>query len=291
MISAAFWFSLMTILIATIADDMHPFQMVFFRNVFACMMFLPAIMWFGIGHMKTKSLKSHWSRAISGTIGMLLWFYALTITAPNDAVALSFVVPIITTLLAVIFLKEVVGWHRWLAMFIGFGGVIIILRPSSDAVGFGGFLVIASTCTWAVSNILIKQLAGIDKPRVIAFYMTLFMIPLSLPFALATWQTPSAETLLWLIAVAFTANMAQLSLASSYSYADISDVLPFDFARLIFVSIWSYFLFSQIIDFWTVVGALVIFGSGIYIVRRQSYERKEVIKSAKATPADEGGPL
>ena len=142
-----------------------------------------------------------------------------------------------------------------------------------------------------ISNILIKKLAGIDRPRVIAFYMTLFMIPLSLPFAMATWQTPTAETLLWLVAVAFTANMAQLSLASSYSKADISDVLPFDFSRLIFVSIFSYFIFEQIIDFWTIVGALVIFSSAVYIVKRQSHERKELVRNAKATSADEAGPL
>lgn len=290
MVSAAFWFALMTVLIALISGDMHPFQMVFFRNVFACMMFLPGIIYHGIGHVKTASIKAHWSRAISGTIGMLSWFYALTITPPNDAVALSFIVPIITTLLAVIFLKELVGWQRWLAMFIGFGGVLIILRPGSGAVGLGGLLVIASTFTWAVSNILIKKLAGIDRPRVIAFYMTLFMIPLSLPFAITTWQTPTAETLLWLIAVAFAANMAQLSLASSYSKADISDVLPFDFSRLIFVSIFSYFLFEQVIDIWTIIGALVIFASAVYIVKRQNYERKTMVKAAKATQ-DEGAPV
>jgi drug/metabolite transporter (DMT)-like permease len=290
MVMASFWFASMTILVASLTDGMHPFLIVLYRNLFALLMFIPGLIWFGPAHLKTASLSVHWSRALTGLVGMMLWFYALSITPANDAVALSFTMPIITALIAVVVLKEVVGWQHFAAMTVGFFGVLIVLRPDQSLFNKGGLIVLAATFTWAISNILVKKLTKSEAPRVIAFYLTLFMVPLSLPFAISVWAIPSYRELVLLILMAFAANLAQISLAHAYKRADISEVLPFDFARLIFVSAFAYVLFDQLIDVWTVVGAVVIFSSAVFIVRRQSIKRKELAAAAKATP-DESAPL
>lgn len=274
-VHASFWFAVMIVLVRYLSETLHPFEIVFFRNAFALLLFVPGIVRHGVGHIHSKAKKLHVFRGCTGVVGMLMWFYALSITPVSQATALSFVVPLITTLMAIIFLKEKVGIHRWLALLIGFSGVLVILRPGFEAVSFGSILVLATTCSWSVSNILIKRLTATEPPRVIAFYLTLFMTPISLPFALSVWHMPEVSTLLWLLLLALAANLAQISLAHAYTRVDISSLMPFDFTRLILVSVFAWVLFGEVIDPLTIVGAIVIVASSVYVARREALLRRK----------------
>ena len=274
MLASCVWFSIMATLVRLLAQDMEAFSIVFFRNVFALMLMLPWVMRHGKSALHTTKLPLHILRGCTGVIGMLLFFSALVQIPITQAVSLSFTVPLFTTIAAIFFLKEKVGWHRWGALIVGFSGTLIILRPGAGDFQLASLLVIAATVTWALSNVVIKKLTKTEYPQTMVFYMTLLMTPLSLPFALLEWQVPVGIQFVYLFGLGAVSNLAQLCLFRAYAKTDVSVVLPADFSRLIFTSILGYIFFAEILDMWTALGAMVILASTIYISRRESRIRK-----------------
>lgn len=278
MLKACFWFAVMASMIRHISATMPPFEMVFFRNLFSVVCILPWVWKIGIKNIKTDNWKLYGYRTISGVAGMTMLFYALSIIPLTETIALTFTVPIITTILAIFFLGEKVGIHRWTAIIISFIGVLVILRPGGETFKLASLLVLATTFCWSVSNILVKKLTATDDPKVIVFLMMVIMTPFSLPLALSVWQTPTTTELIWLFALGWISNQAQFAMTNAYSKTDMNVVLPFDFSRLIFISIMAYVFFGEIIDSWTVAGALIIFLSSVYVARRE--KKKALVDNA-----------
>lgn len=267
MLVACFWFSVMAILIRYISFDLPPFEMVFFRNLFSVVCITPWIWKMGFKNLRSTRWDLYSYRAISGVAGMTMLFYALSIIPLTDAISLTFTVPLITTLLAIIFLGEKVSYKQWVAILTGFLGVMVILRPNGGEFNYAYLLVIITTFSWSASNIFIKKLTITDNPKLIVILMTLIMTPLSLPMALTVWQAPTVEQLGLLFALGWVSNQAQITMTKAYSKADMNIVLPFDFSRLVFITTFAYFFFGEVIDAMTVVGACIIFMSSLYIVK------------------------
>lgn len=277
MLKACFWFAIMASIIRHVSQTMPPFEMVFFRNVFSVVCILPWAWKFGFKNIRTKRIKLYLMRTISGVAGMTMLFYSISIIPLTQTIALTFTVPIFTTILAIFFLNERVGWHRWAAIIVGFIGVLIIVRPGAEAFHYGSLLVIATTCCWSVSNILVKKLTDTDDSKTIVFLMMLFMTPFSLPLALTVWQAPTLIEICWLFALGWISNQAQFAMTSAYSKTDINVVLPFDFSRLVFISIIAYIFFGEIIDIYTAIGAFIIFASSVYVARVERRRRKKIL--------------
>lgn len=274
MISGAFWFTSMTAIVRHLSAEMHPFQVVFFRNAFALMFLLPWLCKVGVKSLNTTRMGLYLWRGCNGFVAMLLWFSALAAIPLPAAISLSFTAPLFTVLAAMFFLKEKVGVHRLVALAIGFLGTLIILRPGGAGFQASFMLALAASSLWAISNIIIKRLTATESPQSIVFYMTLVMTPLSLPFALYYWQPITLTQYGWLLLLGFVSNLAQISISHAYGKADISILQPFDFLRLIFASIIAYFAWGEVIDRWTLLGAVVIMTSTLYITHREARIRK-----------------
>ncbi|MDA0781481.1 MAG: DMT family transporter [Rickettsiales bacterium] len=281
MLYGCFWFACMASIVKYLTFDMEPFTLVFFRSLFALVCILPGLYGYGIHKIKSKNISFYFTRAITGTAGMVLIFVAIAKLPITTVTALTFTVPLITTAFAVIYLNEKLKKHNVIALLCGFFGVLIILRPGTETFQTASLLVIAAACFWSISNILIKKLTKTEDPKVIVYLMIIIMAPLSLPLALLKWQTPDTAQLLLLFLLAFVSNQAQFSLAHAYSKADMSTVLPFDYTRMIFISIMAYFFFGEIIDFYTAIGSIVIFFSGVYIVKHQRKKSPPIIDSGE----------
>ena len=152
----------------------------------------------------------------------------------------------------------------------------MILRPGHDSFQYASLLVIATTICWSFSNIFVKKLTKTDDTKVIVFIMMVLMTPLSLPLALMVWQTPTYEQLAWLLLLGWISNQAQFSMTHAYSKADMSVVLPFDFSRLLFISILAYIFFGEVIDLWTIIGASIILASSVYVARKEKQHKKKI---------------
>jgi drug/metabolite transporter (DMT)-like permease len=270
MIGSGACFATMAGLIRYLSADLHAFEIAFFRNVAGVLVMLPWLMRVGIGGLRTRRFGLYVARGATSILAMLSFFWALTAMPITEATALNFTMPIFATILAVIFLGEVVRARRWTAILVGFAGVMLILRPGLAVIGLPALMALFGALMVASSVIIIRRLSTTESPNAIVLYMGLFLIPLSLPPALFVWRDPTwlQLGLGGLIGVFGTA--AHQCYTRAIYAAEASIVMPFDFARLLFVAIIGYLAFGQTSDMWTWIGAVVIVGAGVYIAQREA---------------------
>jgi drug/metabolite transporter (DMT)-like permease len=247
----------------------HPFEIAFFRSLFALAVVAP---WFyrdGLALFHTRRIGLHGLRAVLNLFAMLSFFYALSIAPLSEVTALGFTAPIFTTLLAVLILDEIVGPRRWTAVVVGFIGALIIIRPGFAEIGPGQMLVVASSLVWACAVLVIKTLSRTDSSATIIAYMALLMIPLTLAPAVFVWRWPDGEQLFWLVLVGLLGGTGQLCMTEALRQADTAVVMPIDFCKLLWVAVIAYLAFGEVPDRYTWLGGAVIFASAMYIAYRE----------------------
>ncbi len=270
MVTSGVCFAAMAGLIRYLSADLHAFEIAFFRNCAGVLVMTPWVMRVGIGALKTQRFGLYAVRGVTSIVAMLSFFWALTAMPITEATALNFTMPIFATILAVIFLGEVVRLRRWTAILVGFGGVLIILRPGVEVVTLPALMALLGAFMVASSVIVIRKLSTTESPNAIVLYMALFLVPLSLPPALYVWRDPTWLQLGLAGLVGVLGTAAHQCYTRAIYAAEASVVMPFDFARLIFVAILGYVAFGQTSDLWTWIGAVVIVGAGIYIAQREA---------------------
>jgi len=271
-ILTCFLVSILIAIVRHLSKDFHTFFIVMMRNLFAFAMFIPLMIKTNNKLFKTNKIYLHFIRNINGLIAMIIWFYTITLIPLPEAVSFTFIVPIITTLAAMIFLKEKVNKNIWIALIIGFIGILIITRPGFHEFHFAYILAMVTTILWSVSNVLVKIMTKTDKPETIVAYMSFIMLILSIPLGLPYIQKLNLNDILWMACLGIFSNLSHMSMSKAYSKADLSLVQPFDFTRLIFISIIAYFAFDEIIDIYSLIGALIIVSGTIFIApKRKKY--------------------
>jgi len=267
----------MTLLSATmnsaarhVSQTIHPFELVFFRNLFAFLFVAPMLIRYGLVVFKTQRLGAHMGRASLNVVNMLFFFTAVAITPLSEVVALGFTAPIFATFLAVFILGEIVSLRRWAAILAGFTGALIILQPGFETVSFGQGMTLTAAATWAGCLLIIKSLSRTESSLTIVAYMATLMTPLSLIPALFFWQWPNATELFWLALIGLTGGCAQFLLAHALHEADLSVIMPFDFMKLAWISLIAFAAFGEIPTLTTWLGGVVIFASGAYIAQREA---------------------
>jgi drug/metabolite transporter (DMT)-like permease len=292
MVGASLFFAGLSGVIRHLGQQMHPFEVAFFRNLFGLVVMLPWLWRIGFGVLKTKRLNLYISRSALSLFSMLCWFTALPMLPFEQAVALSFTAPLFATVCAALVLRETVRGRRWTATILGFVGVLIIVRPGlgdvapSDAVeeifAIGALLAILSAMTSAVLTIIVKNLARTEPSDAIVTYMVLLLTPMSLVPAVFVWQWPTGEQWPWLIAMGALGSFGHMCYMRAFAIADASAVMPYDYTRLIFAAVIGYLAFAEVPDLWTWIGAAVIASSAIYIAHRESVRRQSTATRAAA---------
>jgi drug/metabolite transporter (DMT)-like permease len=288
MTAAAFCFALMNVLVREANQSLDSIQIAFLRNLFALMFIAPWLLKAGRAALATEHRKLHLWRAIVGTLAMFVWFKAVTIVPLAEAVALNFTLPLFAIAGAAIILREPVGIRRWGATAVGFLGMLVILRPGFQEITWATTLPIVAAVFMAVSVLFVKRLSATESAPTIVLYMNLYMTGFSLPPALFVWQWPDLHALLSTMALGFLAMLAHLALARSYAKADASAVMPFDYMRLPFIAVFAYFLYGEVADTWTWLGAGIIAGSAFYIARREAELSRRKAVSPTAAHAARG---
>ena len=270
MLFAAAMFACMGGCIRHLASDIHPLVIAFFRSVIGMVLILPFMARTGLAIMRTRRHGMFFLRGIVSALGQAFYFLALAFLPMTDAISLTFTAPLFGVVLAVAVLGEKFRMARWIATLVGFIGVLIVLRP-----GFGDVTLVTLTPLMAALSmsfiwIFVKILAKTEPTQRIVFYMMAYAIPASLLPALFVWTTPALEHVPWLIGLAAVANLGQIGMTNAYRAADATAVFPFDFARLPFSALIAYFAFAEAPDVWSWLGAMVIFGSTVYVVRHEA---------------------
>ena len=286
MVVGTVFFSSMHALIRFMSADLHAFELAFFRNLFGVLVVLPWMLRSGLAPLKTKRLGLHSVRGLLNGIGMLMFFYAVSITPLADVIALSFTAPIFATILAIVFLGEVVGSRRWAAIFVAFLGTMVILRPGLMEITQGQFLVMASAALWACSLIMIKVLSRTETSITIIAYMIIFQVPVSGLAAAAVWITPSFEQVCVMAIMGMLGTVGQWLLIEALKEGDTNVVMPFDFLKMIWAVLLGFLFFNELPDIFTWIGSSIIFLSAIYIAWRESKIRKRLTQDLVSRPPD-----
>lgn len=285
MILQCFGAAIMLCIVRHTAETLPSTVVVFYRNLFGLLWLLP---WFWMrGRHTTK--KPRWRLyIIRGSIGLLamqVWFYAIVVVPLPLATALSFTSPLISAILAILIYKEKGSTSMWVAMLVGFGGTLLILRPGTEAFDWNALWVMATATLWSVSGLIIKSLIRTDSPTAVVFFVGVVMTPLSFPFLFLNWQVPVGNEWLWLIALGLISTLFQIALSMAIASTDLVHILPFDFTRLLFVSIFAYFFFDEILDGWTLFGSLIIIASTVAATSHESRKAKRLTQNAQINKA------
>lgn len=276
-------FSVMHASIRHVSASLPPIEIAFFRNFFGLLFILPLLFAGGFAQMRTQRLGLHALRGLFNIAAMLMFFTALSIAPLAKVTALGFTAPIFAAALSVFFLGERFRIYRWAAIGVGFVGMLIILRPGIIEIELGALLAAGSAALWAVAMILIKILSRTESSVAIVAWMGVFLCAFSIVPAIFVWQTPTLGDLGWLVFIGLCGSIAQILLSQSLKEADPTAVLPFDFLKLIWVALIGIWVFGEIPDLYTWIGAAVIFSSGLYIANRER-------RAGRGRPAPETHP-
>ena len=258
----------------TMNAGLHPFEVVFLRNVFACLVLMPLLVYRGPSLWHSSRFGLYGLRVSISFLSMLSWFYAISLITIGEVTAISFLAPLFGTLGAVFLLGEVVRVRRLTALGIGFLGAMIILRPGVSAMGVGQACAVFSAMMAGLTVVLVKQLTAHDDPDKIVFLTNMLLLPLSLVPALFVWRWPTAAMLPALVGMGVCAVLGHVCLVRGWAATDASLAMTFEFSKLPFTVGIAYLAFAETIDLWTWIGALVIFASAAYITRREALLRR-----------------
>ena len=277
-ITSVFFGTVMLSFLKIVQEDVNVYVAGFFRFFLGLVIILPYIIKNKDTVLKTTHLKQHFLRAILGLPAMLIYFSALVLLPIEKLTAISFVVPLIVTILAVFFLGEKIYIYRTLALILGFSGMLVIIRPGFVDISIGVYMVLFSALLWSVNIIITKKISKDDSAITILAYQSIFMSLLSFFIVLFFWEMPSIKTFIYLILAAMFGTVLHLTLNHAFKLVDVSMTQPYSFLNLVFASIIGYFVFDEMPDLYTWIGALIIFTGVLIISYREMKLDKDIIR-------------
>jgi drug/metabolite transporter (DMT)-like permease len=229
----------------------------------------------GLGSLRTRRLPAHAGRAAVGLSGMIALFTSLTLLPLAEATTLQFTVPIFATILGAILLGEPTGWHRWVAVLTGFAGVLIVAQPGGVHFPLGGALAgLSYGLITAVVSIQLRSIGKTEAPLTTVFWFATLSMVVLIPWYLLDHRGHAWPVWAMLLGLGVLGTAGQLSLTGSLKLAPVSVVVPMDYSSLVWAALLGWLVFGTVPGAWTLVGAPIIVGSGLYIVWREHVRRR-----------------
>jgi len=277
-------FGCMAVCIRLASNQLHAFEIAFFRNFFGFVFILPMLLRHGPAILRTNKFGFYVVRCVIGIVSMLAGFWAIVHLPLAQAIALSYSTPLFVTIGAVLVLGEIVRARRWTAVIVGFLGVLVIVRPGSADFSAGSLVALLAAVASASVAISIKFLSRTEHPDAIVLWTTMLWVPLSLVPALTVWETPAGITWLWIVLAGFLGTTAHMCWTRALRLGEASMLTPISFLQVIVVAVFGWFLFGETLDRWTVMGAAVIFASNVYIARREAKLARQAVTDPDISP-------
>jgi drug/metabolite transporter (DMT)-like permease len=228
----------------------------------------------GTALVRTQHLRWHLLRGLMfvAMTGMNFWalqYLQLTVTA-----SIFFMVPILVAVLSAPLLGEKLDARRWAAIVAGFAGVLVVVRPGSEAFHPAILLALANAVLYASFNMMTRKLAAYDPPETIQFLPAVVASVVLAPFALAAWQSPQGW-LEWfmLCMLGVFGGTGHYLLAMAHRYAPASTLAPFLYQQILYMALFGYLVFGNVPDKETWIGAAIVVASGLYLFSRERRAR------------------
>jgi S-adenosylmethionine uptake transporter len=249
-----------------LGNRLHSLEVSFFRFLFSTITLIPFIIYYGRKSLTTSRPLLHIARGVLLFAGITLWIFGLNIVPISVVTLLSFTIPLFVLILALFFLKENVGWQRWLATIIGFLGIILVLNPGHVNFKPASLLLLLSTVSFAILDILNKKFVIKESTLSMLFFSALATTVLAFFPTLYVWKMPTVKEILLLFILGGGANLILLFILKAFACIDASAVAPFRYFELILSSMVGYFIFSEIPSSNIYIGALLIVPSTFFII-------------------------
>lgn len=223
--------------------------------------------------------KRKWTQLVRSTLlllSTLFNFLALRHLRLDQTVTIQFLAPLTVALLAGPMLGEWVGWRRFLAIMVGFGGIIVAIRPGATT--FEPAFVLALLCmlSYAFFMIVTRMLAGEDSAETTLFYSLLVGTYFTAPFAIVDWVWPQDRiTTLVMVFIGVWGAIGHYLFIVAYRFAPASTLAPFTYASLVTHTTLGFLIFGQFPDQYTLAGAAVVIGSGLYLLHRERFTARK----------------
>ena len=269
-------FSIMDLIVKW--SDTYPLgEVLFFRGFFGVLFYFFIIPKQRVKNFYyTKRAGLHFLRCVFGLIALIAIFIALRNLPLATVVSISFAAPIFTTIFSIFFLSEKVGFYRWLAVFVGFFGIIIITEPGFSSLNIYYIYPIIFCLGLSYVAIAIRQLSRTEPVWLISLnfsgaitIVSLFTIPFG-------WIMPTVQDFFLLSLIGVFGGVANLWLSQSYKFSEVSLVTPLKYLALVFAIIFGYFIWNEVPTIKTLSGALLVIISSIIIFRREIILKKQV---------------
>ena len=265
------WLGLMLIIVVAGREatrELNVFQLMEVRTIMGLFMLYPLIrVSGGLPVLKTARLQMHVVRNTIHYGAQFGWFFALTLIPIGQVVAIEFTMPIWTAILAAIFLGERMTQWKVTAIVLGIVGVIIIVRPATGEVNPGQLIALGAAIGFGISIAMVKSLTRTEQAVAIIFWMLVVQSVIGLFPALHVWQWPSAQAWGWVAVIAFCGTYSHYCMARALRHADATVVIPMDFLRVPLTAAVGWLLYSEQLDLFTVLGAVLILAGNLFNLR------------------------
>jgi len=276
MLASAVTFTLMTSLIKFLGDDYSPALQTFYRQAAGLAVLLPLIARNPGAAFRTSRPGILLFRALAGTLGLILAFWAYQEMPLAEANALSFTRTLWIVPLAIFVLREKIGPWRLGATLVGFGGVLIMLQPSiANAVGWPAAAALSSAALFAMTVTGMKVMTRDHTVTVLMVWSAVLGFVLAIPLAVLEWRWPGPFDLFLLALMGVLGLATQLCYIKGMALGDAAAMAPIDYTRLVFAILFGLILFQEVPNWITMLGALIVIASTLVITLRELHFKQE----------------
>ena len=247
-----------------------PVEMVFYRGVVALGLLVPFMLATRpVSVFRTRRIGAHLYRATVGNIGVGLVFWAYSLLPMANATALLFGAPLFVTALSPLLLKERVDGGRWMAVAMGFGGILLISRPSVSLLADPASMVgLGAALCMALVDMALRNLGRTEDPLTTVFYFILGGVILSAPYTLIYGAIPDTGILPWIAGIGIFTAVQQLAKTAAFRFAEASFLAPYTYTAIVWATLAGWLLWREFVTVQVVVGTGVVIASNLIILRR-----------------------
>lgn len=284
MMLAGFLFVVMDTTAKYLSSDYPVTQIVWARYVFH-LLTLPLLIgggsWLAVARTKRLGLQVLRSLFLLGST--YFFFLAVKYIPLATATAIGFVGPLLVTALSMPLLKEKVGRRRWAAVIVGFGAVLVIIRPGAEVVHWAVFLPLLVAACFALYQITTRILSRSDSSLTTLFYSaTAGAVAMTVLLPFESWRWPDAAGWGLMAFLGLIGGLGHYVMIRAFTIAPAASIAPFSYLNLVWATLLGFVMFADLPDRWTVIGAVMLAGSGLYVLYRERKVRDEAARTEGA---------
>ena len=266
---------LMTSLIKHVGQSIPVVEILFIRQILVLVIISPVILKKLDTVFKTKVFRFHVLRGSISVIAMLTGYTAVVHLPLAEVTAISFVRTLFTTILAILFLKEVVGVRRWSSVIVGFIGVLVIVRPEPENINAYALLAIVSAFFVSSINIVTRKLSQIENSSTIMAYQSIIVaLAMSGP-AIYLWVMPTWDEAFFIVVIGGLMSLMQWIFIQAIKVGEAAAIAPMEYSRLLYAAVIGIVFFAEIPTLWTLTGAGIIIASTLYTLHRNTLYKRQ----------------